>query len=277
MTDHIAATITLNNGIEIPQIGLGVFQASDGAEVERAVGWALDAGYRHIDTATIYSNEAGVGRAVAAHATPRDEIFVTTKVWNTDQGHQRTLDAFEASLRRLDTDYVDLYLVHWPRPILIEETWRAMEEIYADGRTRAIGVSNFMIHHLDQLLEIAEVPPAINQVEFHPHLQQPDLVRYCEEAGIAFEAWSPLKRGQMLDDPTLMSIASRHGVTTTQVILRWDLQRGIVTIPKSVTKERIESNADLFGFALDDDEMQSVDGLDRADRTGPHPDDFPGS
>lgn len=276
MTEHIGSTVLLNNGVAMPQVGLGVFQAAEGDEVRRAVGWALDAGYRHIDTAALYGNERGVGDAIRSSGIPRDEVFVTTKVWNSDQGFEPALRAFDTSLDRLGLDHVDLYLIHWPRPVLIEETWQALEQIYEDGRARAIGVSNFMTHHLDRLLAIADVAPTVNQVEFHPHLQQPALVQYCEAHDIRFEAWSPLKRGRILDDVALAAIAATHGVTAAQVILRWNLQRGIVTIPKSVTKTRIEQNADLYGFRLSVDEMTAIDGLDQNDRLGPHPDVFPG-
>jgi diketogulonate reductase-like aldo/keto reductase len=276
MIDHIGATTTLSNGIEMPWLGLGVFNADDGDEVRDAVTWALDAGYRHVDTASVYRNERGIGEAIRRSAIPRDEIFVTTKVWNTDQGHERTLRALDASLERLGLAYVDLFLVHWPRPLLTEETWRAMEQTLGEGRTRAIGVSNFLVHHLEQLLASATVPPAVNQVEFHPHLQQPDLVRFCAEHDIRFEAWSPLKRGRILDHPTLTEIGRRHDATVAQVILRWDLQRGIVTIPKSVTKHRIEENARLYHFTLSDEEVAAIDALDAGDRIGPHPDVFPG-
>jgi diketogulonate reductase-like aldo/keto reductase len=276
MIDHIGATTTLSNGIEMPWLGLGVFNADDGDEVRDAVTWALDAGYRHVDTASVYRNERGIGEAIRRSAIPRDEIFVTTKVWNTDQGHERTLRALDASLERLGLAYVDLFLVHWPRPLLTEETWRAMEQTLGEGRTRAIGVSNFLVHHLEQLLASATVPPAVNQVEFHPHLQQPDLVRFCAEHDIRFEAWSPLKRGRILDHPTLTEIGRRHDATVAQVILRWDLQRGIVTTPKSVTKHRIEENARLYHFTLSDEEVAAIDALDAGDRIGPHPDVFPG-
>lgn len=272
MIDHIGATTTLSNGVEMPWVGLGVFDAADGDEVRTAVTWALDAGYRHVDTASVYRNERGVGEAIRHSDVPREDIFVTTKVWNTDQGYERTLRSLDASLQRLGLDYVDLYLVHWPRPVLTEETWRAMEQALDEGRTRAIGVSNFLVHHLEQLLASATVPPAVDQVEFHPHLQQPDLVRFCADHDIRFEAWSPLKRGRILDHPTLTEIGARHDATVAQVILRWNLQRGIVTIPKSVTRRRIEENARLYHFSLDDDEVAAIDALDAGDRIGPHPD-----
>lgn len=265
-------TVMLNDGVEIPQLGFGVFNVAPGSQVERAVATALAAGYRHIDTATIYRNEEGVGRAVAASGLDRANVFITTKLWNNAQGYESTLNALDSSLELLGMDYVDLYLVHWPKPDLTRDTWQAMEELHAVGKTRAIGVSNFLPHHLDLLLEVATVPPAINQIEFHPNLQSPALVDYCQDRGIVLEAWSPLKRGRVLDDPELQTIAAAHGVTTAQVVLRWMLQRGIVTIPKSVTPARIAANADLYGFSLSASDIAAVDALDRDERIGPHPD-----
>lgn len=269
MVDHIGSTVTLGNGVAMPRIGLGVFGADDGPQVRNAVGWALDAGYRLIDTAAMYGNERGVGQAVASASVPRDEVFVTTKVWNSDQGYQNTLAAFERSRSRLGLDHVDLYLIHWPRPRLIEETWRALEQIYEAGGARAIGVSNFMPHHLDRLLAVADVAPMVNQIEFHPRLQQTEVVRRCAEEGIVVEAWSPLERGRLLGHPVLGAIASGHGVTSAQVILRWAWQRGIVTIPKSVTRSRIETNAAIFHFSLSADEMATIDGLESARARNP--------
>jgi len=274
MTLSFTTAVTLHDSVEIPQFGLGVFKSEPGPEVESAVATALELGYRHIDTAAIYKNEKGVGNAVAASGVDRGEIFVTTKVWNTDQGYESTLAAMDASLERLGMDYVDLYLVHWPKPEHTYDTWRAMERLNADGKTRAIGVSNFLPHHLDQLLERANVTPSINQVEFHPHLQSPELIAYCDEHDIVVEAWSPLKHGQIVDDADLRFIAEAHGVSVPQVVLRWMLQRGIVTIPKSVTPSRIAQNANLYGFALTDDEVAAIDAMDRDERVGPHPDEI---
>ncbi len=272
MTRSITTTVPLGDGVAIPQLGFGVFQIAPGVEVEAAVGTALEVGYRHIDTAAIYGNEEGVGRAVAASGLDRSEIFVTTKVWNSDQGYASTLAALDASLERLDMEYVDLYLVHWPKPEHTAATWRAMEELHAAGKARAIGVSNFLVHHLERLAAVASIPPAIDQIEFHPHLQSPELVAYCAERGIVVEAWSPLKRGAIVDDPDLAPIAAAHGVTVPQVVLRWMLQRGVVAIPRSVTPSRIAENADLYGFALSEAEMAAIDGMDRDERIGPHPD-----
>lgn len=270
----IDTTIALHGNVQIPQLGLGVFKADAGTEVETAVATALDAGYRHIDTAAIYRNEEGVGAAVAASSVDRADIFVTTKLWNSEQGYDATLVAMDASLERLGLDYVDLYLVHWPKPQHTADTWRAMEELKASGKTKAIGVSNFLKEHLEQLADTATVTPSINQIEFHPHLQSPALVSYCESIGVVVEAWSPLKQGQVVNDADLMRIGQTHGVTAAQVTLRWMLQLGIVTIPKSVTPSRITQNVDLYGFALDDAQMNEINALDRNERMGPNPADF---
>ncbi len=272
MSISLDTTVALHGNVNIPLLGFGTFKVKDGEDVEQAVTTALELGYRHIDTAMIYRNEEGVGRAVAESGTDRSEIFVTTKVWNSDQGYEPTLAGIDASLERLGMDYVDLYLVHWPKPENTVETWRAMEEIQETGKARAIGVSNFLTHHLDLLLEYANVIPSINQIQFHPHLQSPDLVEYCDERGIVIEAWGPLKQGLIMDDPELSAIASSHGVNVPQVVLRWMLQRGIVAIPKSVTPSRIAENADLYGFELSSEEMDTINAMDRDDRVGPHPD-----
>jgi len=274
MTLSINSSVCLGGSVDIPQLGLGVFKSEAGREVESAVAAALDRGYRHIDTAAIYKNEEGVGLAVAASGIDRSDIFITTKVWNSDQGYDSTLAAMDDSLKRLGMEYVDLYLVHWPKPKHTRATWRAMEKLQADGRARAIGVSNFLPHHLDQLAEHASVMPSIDQIEFHPHLQSPELVTYCDERGITIEAWSPLKAGQIVDDPELSTIAVSHGVGVPQVVLRWMLQRGVVTIPKSVNRDRIGQNADLYGFELTDGDMAAINAMNRAERVGPDPDNF---
>lgn len=271
---NIDSTVTLHDSVNMPRLGLGVFQTEEGDEVEQAVGWALEAGYRHIDTAALYRNERGVGRAVAAAEVPREDVFVTTKVWNTEQGYQPTKQSLHDSLQRLGMDYVDLFLIHWPNDELTSETWRAMEELQQEGLTRAIGVSNFLRPHLEVLFEGATVTPAINQVEFHPHNQEWDLVAFCREHGIEYEAWSPLKRGRVLDDPTLAAIGESHSVSTAQVILRWLLQEGIVVIPKSVHRERIIANADVYGFELSPDDIAVIRSLDRSERIGPMPGEF---
>lgn len=274
MPGNIADSTTLNNGVPMPWFGLGVFQTKPGREVEDAVAWALEAGYRHIDTAALYGNEAGVGRALHASGVPRGEVFVTTKVWNSDQGYDKTLRAFDGSLNKLGFDFVDLYLVHWPVKGKYKQTWRALEAIYADGRARTIGVSNFHVHHLQDLLDGARVVPAVNQVEFHPYLQQPDLVAFCRTQGIQFEAWSPIMRGRVTQVPALVEIGRAHGKTAVQVTLRWILQQQIVTIPKSAQKQRIIDNADVFDFELSPVEMARIATLDRHERVGPDPDNF---
>jgi diketogulonate reductase-like aldo/keto reductase len=274
MTLSPGSTVLLHGDVAIPQLGFGVFKVPDGDDVEDAVAVALEVGYRHIDTAAIYRNEEGVGRALAASGIPRSEIFITTKLWNSDQGYDTALAAIDTSLAKLSLNYLDLYLVHWPKPEHTGGTWRAMEELRDAGKTRAIGVSNFLPEHLDQLLEHATVPPSINQIEFHPHLQSPGLVDYCDEHDIVVEAWSPLKAGQIIDDSELATIAETHGVTVAQVVLRWMLQRGIVAIPKSVTPSRIASNADLYGFDLSGAEMAAINAMDRNDRVGPDPATF---
>ncbi|MFE5243595.1 MULTISPECIES: aldo/keto reductase [unclassified Streptomyces] len=266
-------TVTLNNGVAIPQLGFGVFQVPDD-ETAAAVSSALDAGYRSVDTAAVYGNEAGVGRALAESGLAREELFITTKLWNADQGYDATLTAFDASLAKLGLDHVDLYLIHWPTPErdLYVDTWRALEKLLADGRIRAAGVSNFQPAHLRRLREESSLVPAVNQIELHPGLQQSELRAVHAEYGIATEAWSPLAQGTLLDDPALLSIAERHGTTPAQVVLRWHLQLGNVVIPKSVTPARIRQNIDVFGFELPDADMDAIAGLDRGMRIGPDPD-----
>jgi diketogulonate reductase-like aldo/keto reductase len=256
----------------MPQLGFGVFKAEPGPEVYNAVRWALDTGYRHIDTAAYYENEKDVGKALKDSGVDRDEVFVTTKVWNTDQGYDKALAAFDRSRSLLDMDVVDLYLVHWPIKGSYKDTWRALEKIYADGKSRSIGVSNFLVHHLQDLMADFDVVPAVNQVEFHPFVLQKDLLDFCEDNEIQFEAWSPLTRGRFLDDPTIVRIAEAHGKTPAQILIRWDLQHGVVTIPKSVHKERIKENSQVFDFELSDEDMHALDALDRDERIGPHPD-----
>jgi len=266
-------TVTLNNGVTIPQLGFGVFQVPDD-ETTTAVAAALEAGYRSIDTAAVYGNEAGVGRALAESGLAREELFVTTKLWNADQGYDATLAAFDTSLDKLGLDHVDLYLIHWPTPArgLYVDTWRALEKLLADGRIRAAGVSNFQPGHLRRLREESPLVPAVNQIELHPGLQQSELRAVHAESGIATEAWSPLAQGALLDDELLTSLAGRHGKTPAQVVLRWHLQLGNVVIPKSVTPARIRQNIDVFDFELSAADMDAIAGLDRGMRTGPDPD-----
>ncbi|MFD8600470.1 aldo/keto reductase [Kitasatospora sp. NPDC059646] len=269
--------VTLNNGVEMPQLGFGVFQVPD-EETTAAVASALEAGYRSIDTAAIYGNERGVGKALAASGVPREELFVTTKLWNADQGYDATLRAFDASLAKLGLEQIDLYLIHWPAPArdLYLDSWRAIERLAADGRIRAAGVSNFQPAHLTRLIENGGLVPAVNQVELHPGLQQAELRAFHAAHGITTEAWSPLAQGAVLDDPAITAIAARTGKSPAQVVLRWHLQLGNVVIPKSVTPARIRQNLDVFDFRLTDDEMAAVAATDRDLRTGPHPDRFNG-
>ncbi|PPA81101.1 aldo/keto reductase [Brevibacillus laterosporus] len=273
MTLRITNGATLANGVVKPWLGLGVYKADDGAEVEQAIHMALEAGYRSIDTAAIYENEAGVGKAIRDSKIPREEIFVTTKVWNTEQGYESTLQAFDTSLQKLGLDYIDLYLVHWPVPGKYKETWRALETLYKKGLVRSIGVSNFHIHHLEDLLSVCEVKPMLNQIEMHPFLIQEELRQYCEQHGIYVEAWRPLMRGN-LEVPLVQEMAERYQKTPAQIVLRWDLQHKVLVIPKSVRKERIIENAGLFDFELTDEDMTMLDGLNRDQRFGPDPDHF---
>jgi len=269
-------TVKLNNGVEMPQLGYGVFQVPD-EETTQAVSTALEAGYRSIDTAAAYQNEAGVGKALVASGIDRSELFVTTKLWNADQGFDHTLKAFDHSLGLLGLDYLDLYLIHWPTPErdLYVDTWRALEKILADGRVRAIGVSNFQPEHLDRLAEVAGITPAVNQVELHPFLQQHEVRAYGADFGIRTEAWSPLaKGGSLLSDPVIQALATKHERTPAQVVLRWHLQLGNIVIPKSVTPARITENLNVFDFTLSDEDLATITPLDRNERTGPHPDTF---
>jgi 2,5-diketo-D-gluconate reductase A len=265
----------LSDGVEIPQLGYGVFQIPPD-ETQHTVEDALAAGYRHIDTAAAYRNERGVAAGIAASGVPRGEIFVTTKLWNSEQGFDSTLAAFDRSIEALDTDHVDLYLIHWPTPSrdLFLDTWRAFERIHAEGGARSIGVSNFRIADLERLQTEAETMPTINQIELHPLLQQAELRAWHAEHGIATEAWSPLAQGEVLEDETLMTIAAHHQKTVAQVILRWHLQLGNVVIPKSVTPERIRANLDLFDFELTEDDLAAIARLEAGHRTGPDPTTF---
>jgi len=268
--------VTLNNGLVMPQLGYGVFKVPE-QEVYEAVREALRVGYRSIDTAMIYENEAGVGRALKDSGIPREDIFLTTKVWNKDQGYEQTLAAFETSLQKLGVDYVDLYLIHWPMPDedLYMDTWRALEQLYQDGKTKAIGVSNFHIPHLQRILDEGTVVPTVNQIELHPFLSQEAIREFCQKNGIVVEAWSPLMKGRdALTDPVITDIAARHGKTPAQVVLRWHLQHDIIAIPKSVTPNRIQENLDIFDFALSSDEMRQIDQLNRNERTGSNPDEM---
>jgi diketogulonate reductase-like aldo/keto reductase len=272
MPTSLTDTTTLHNGIKMPWFGLGVFKVQEGSEVVNAVKDAIINGYRSIDTAAIYQNEEGVGQAIKESGVPREELFITSKVWNSDQGYESTLQAYETSLKKLGLEYLDLYLIHWPGKTKFKETWKALEKLYKDGRVRAIGVSNFKIHHLEELLKDAEIKPMVNQVEYHPHLTQKDLKAFCGQEGIQLEAWSPLKQGQLLTEPIIQEIANKYGKTAAQVILRWDLQTEVVTIPKSIKEQRIIENANIFDFELTEDDMKKIDGLNKEERVGPDPD-----
>jgi len=269
-------TIALNNGVEIPQLGFGVFQIKPAETVEATVA-ALEVGYRHIDTAEMYGNEKEVGEAVRRSGIPREEVFVTSKLNNGFHARDAALQAFDGTLEALGFDYLDLFLVHWPLPgidVDYVETWRAMEEIYAGGKVRAIGVSNFKQHHLDRLFAETEIRPAANQIEIHPYLAQDDLRAFDAEHQIVTEAWSPIAQGKVLDDPAIVAIAANLGRTPAQVVLRWHIQRGDVVFPKSVNRSRMEENFALFDFELSAGDMAALTGLDRAERTGPDPDSF---
>ncbi|MFE5022053.1 aldo/keto reductase [Streptomyces sp. NPDC056656] len=268
--------IILNNGVEMPQLGFGVWQVPD-AEAETAVATALEAGYRSIDTAAIYGNEEGTGKAIAASGIAREKLFVTTKLWNADQGYDATLRAFDASLDKLGLDYLDLYLIHWPLPSKDSyvDTYKALEKIYADGRAKAIGVSNFLPEHLERLLSETSIIPAVNQIELHPHLQQRAAREFHAEQGITTEAWSPLGQGKgLLEVPAIVAIAQKHGRTPAQIVLRWHVQLGNVVIPKSVTPSRIVENIDVFDFELDVEDIAAISALNEDRRLGPDPATF---
>lgn len=264
----------LSNGVEIPYLGLGTYQSENDKEVINAVRIALDFGYRHIDTASVYANEEGVGKGIIESSVPREKVFVVSKVWNVDQGYESTLKAFEETLDRLKLDYLDLYLIHWPVSGKYKDTWRAFEKLYKEKRIRAIGVSNFMRHHLEDLLTEAEIVPMVNQMEFHPYVVQQDLIDFCSLKGIQYEAWSPFMQGKVFNLDICKELARKYNKTVAQVILRWNLQKGIVTIPKSAKKERIISNADIFDFNISEEDMVYLDSLDRGERIGPDPDNF---
>ncbi|MED3561795.1 aldo/keto reductase [Bacillus xiapuensis] len=268
--------VTLNNGIKMPQLGFGVWQVED-SQATAAVAKALEVGYTSIDTAMIYKNEEGVGKAIKASSVPRENLFITTKVWNSDQGYENTLRAFDESLVRLGLDYVDLYLIHWPTPQFDQyvDTYKALEKLYHDGRVKAIGVCNFEIEHLERLLKECEVKPVLNQVECHPFHAQPELKDFCAKHDIFVEAWSPLEQGgEVLKDEVIQKIAEAHRKTPAQVVLRWHLQNNTIVIPKSVTPARIEENFNVFDFELTAQEMQQIHQLNRNRRKGPHPNDF---
>lgn len=274
MTIH--TSLTLSNGVEMPLLGLGVFKAPEGSIARQAVLWALETGYRHIDTAAVYGNESSVGEGLTLSGLERKDYFITTKLWNEDMRQGRQEAAFNNSLKRLKLDYVDLYLIHWPVPGKYEESWKILEKLYKAKKIRAIGVSNFHRHHLENLEKTAEIMPMVNQVECHPLLNQQDLFEYCHSKNMALTAWSPLggQGSGLLANPVLKEIAEHYGKSTAQVILRWDLQRGIISIPKSVHKERIQQNADIFDFELSSSDMTIINNMNKNQRLGADPDNF---
>ncbi|WP_428909417.1 aldo/keto reductase [Niallia sp. Krafla_26] len=272
MVNSIYETVRLHNGVEMQKFGLGVYLIKERAEVKNTVKTALELGYRSIDTAAYYDNEDDVGQAIRESGIPREDIFVTTKVWNGDQGYEETLAAFEKSRNELGLDYIDLYLIHWPVQGKYLDTWRAMEKLYQEGKVRAIGVSNFQIHHLQDLIANSKEKPVVNQVELHPLLSQEPLRAFCKEHEIAVEAWSPLGRARFLDEPTITTLAEKYKKTAAQIILRWHLQNDVIIIPKSVTPSRIKENSEIFDFELSQEDMNTINQLNQNKRFGPDPD-----
>lgn len=270
--------ITLASGTSMPPLGLGVFQVEEGEDLIAAVKGAIRLGYRSIDTAAVYGNESGVGQAIREALIEtglnRDELFITSKVWNADLGYTETLGAYEQSLQKLGLEYLDLYLIHWPVAGKYKSAWKALEELYRTGRVKAIGVSNFQTHHLEELMQDAEILPMVNQVEFHPYLTQKNLLEFTRKHNIVMEAWSPLMQGGLFEEPLLLELAAKYDRTTAQIILRWDLQHGVVTIPKSIREARIAENSQVFDFELSSTDMQRIDGLNQNRRVGPDPDHF---
>ncbi|MBG9733537.1 aldo/keto reductase [Paenibacillus alvei] len=278
MAKNLQDTTTLHNGVKMPWFGIGVFKVEEGPELVNAVKAAIANGYRSVDTAAIYGNEEGVGQGIREGiqkaGISREDLFVTSKVWNADLGYESTIAAYETSLKKLGLEYLDLYLIHWPVEGKYKDAWKALETLYKEGRVKAIGVSNFQIHHLEELMKDAEIKPMVNQVEYHPRLTQKDLQSFCQEHGIQLEAWSPLMQGQLLDNEVLTEIARKYNKSVAQVILRWDLQNGVVTIPKSTKEHRIIENSTVFDFELTLEDMKQIDGLNQNHRVGPDPDNF---
>jgi len=278
MKNDLQACTTLHNGVKMPWFGLGVFKVEEGTEVIDAVKTAISKGYRSIDTAAVYQNEEGVGEGIRQGmkeaGISREELFITSKVWNADFGYESTLEAYETSLKKLGLEYLDLYLIHWPVEGKYKDTWRALETLYKEQRVKAIGVSNFHIHHLQDVMKDATIVPMVNQVEYHPKLTQEDLRAFCQQNHIQFEAWSPLMQGQLLEEEKLKEIADAHGKSVAQIILRWDLQNDVVTIPKSINEHRIVENASIFDFELSAEEMEKISSLNENKRVGPDPDNF---
>lgn len=270
----IKGSFELRNGVQMPYLGLGTYQSDNDQEVVDAIKSALQLGYRHIDTAAAYKNEEGVGKGIRESGLNRSEIFLVTKVWNSDQGYEETLKAFDASLERLGVDYLDLYLIHWPVEGKYKDSWRALEYLYAQKKIRAIGVSNFLKHHLEDLMSDCTVVPMVNQMEFHPHLVQQDLIDFCADNGVQYESWSPFMQGKVFELDICADLASKYHKSVAQIILRYNLQKGVVAIPKSVHAKRIASNADIFDFELSDADITFLDGLETGERSGPDPDNF---
>jgi methylglyoxal/glyoxal reductase len=273
LTD-ITGTVKLNNGVQMPYFGLGVFKTKDGKEVVDSIRHAIANGYRLIDTAALYGNEKGVGQAVRDAGIPRKDLFVTSKVWNNQQGYESTLKAFDHSMKRLGLDYLDLFLIHWPVKEKYKETWKALERLSNEGYIRSIGVSNFLQHHLEDLMSSSATVPAVNQIEFHPRLVQQSLLDFCTEKKIQVEAWSPLMQGAVFKIEVLQQLAARYGKTVAQVVLRWNLQKDVVTIPKSVNPSRIKENAGIFDFSISTEDIATIDNLDQHQRVGADPDNF---
>lgn len=274
MVKSLQETKTFHNDVKMPYVGLGVYKLEEREEASKAIEFAIDYGYRSIDTAAMYQNEHIVGEVINHSSVPRKDLFITTKVWNDNQGYDSTLRAFEKSLKQLNLEYIDLYLVHWPVKQKYVETWKAFERLYDEKLVRAIGVSNFQIHHLEDIATHGNEKPVINQVELHPRLAQEELRQYCQEQHIAVEAWSPIGRGRLLDEPTINHLADKYGKTPAQIILRWHLQNDIIIIPKSVREERIKENADLFDFELSLHDMNDINALNKNERFGADPDHF---
>jgi methylglyoxal/glyoxal reductase len=278
MTNNLQATTTLYNGVKMPWFGLGVFKVEEGLELVNAVKFAIKQGYRSIDTAAIYGNEEGVGQAIheamTEYGIKRDELFITSKVWNSDLGYESTIAAYKTSLSKLGLDYLDLYLIHWPVVDKYKDAWRALETLYKEGKVKAIGVSNFQVHHLEDVMDDAEIKPMVNQVEYHPRLTQQEVKTFCDNNGIQFQAWSPLMQGQLFDNPILQELANKYNKTVAQIILRWDLQNGVVTIPKSTKEQRIIENANVFDFELTNADIEQINNLNQNHRVGPDPDNI---
>lgn len=278
MIKNLQDTTTLHNGVKMPWFGIGVFKVEEGPELVHAIKTAIKHGYRSVDTAAIYGNEAGVGQGIREGmkeaGISREDLFITSKVWNADLEYESTIAAYETSLNKLGLEYLDLYLIHWPVEGKYKDAWRALETLYKEGRVKAIGVSNFQIHHLENLMKDTEIKPVVNQVEYHPRLTQKELQSFCRKHDIQMEAWSPLMQGQLLDHDVLKEIANKYDKSIAQIILRWDLQNGIVTIPKSTKEHRIIENSSIFDFELAKEDMERIDGLNQNHRVGPDPDNF---